>query len=54
MFNELAERSLMSTLAVTKHTYVTLAIVRHCKIFTICYYHYHYHYHYHYDMRPIF
>ena len=31
MFDELAERSLMSPLAGTKHTYVTLAIIIHCK-----------------------
>ena len=34
MFDELAERSLMSTLAGTKHTctYVRLAIIIHCQI----------------------
>ena len=37
MFDELAERSLMSPLAGTKHTYVRLAIIVHCQIlaFTI-------------------
>ena len=33
MFDELAERSLMSPLAGTKHTYVRLAIIIHCQIF---------------------
>ena len=32
MFDELAERSLMSPLAGTKHTYVRLAIIIHCKL----------------------
>ena len=32
MFDELAERSLMSPLAGTKNTYVRLAIIIHCKI----------------------
>ena len=32
MFDELAERSLMSPLARTKHTYVRLTIIIHCKI----------------------
>ena len=32
MFDELAERSLMSPLAGTKHTYVRLAIIIHCLI----------------------
>ena len=32
MFDELAERSLMSPLAGTKHTYVRLAIIIHCQI----------------------
>ena len=31
MFDELAERYLMSPLAGTKHTYVRLAIIIHCK-----------------------
>ena len=31
MFDELAERSLTSPLAGTKHTYVRLAIIIHCK-----------------------
>ena len=33
MFDELAERSLMSPLAGTKHTYVRLAIIIYCQIF---------------------
>ena len=32
MFDELAERSLLSSLAGTKHTYVRLAIIIHCQI----------------------
>ena len=32
LFDELAERSLMSPLAGTKHTYVRLAVIIHCKI----------------------
>ena len=32
MFDELAERSLMSPLAGTKHTYVRLAIIVYCQI----------------------
>ena len=32
IFDELAERSLMSPLAGTKHTYVRLAIIIHCQI----------------------
>ena len=32
MFDELAERSLMSPLAGTKHTYVRLAIIIYCQI----------------------
>ena len=40
MFDELAERSLMSPLAGTKHTYVRLAIIIYCQIlalfFRIC------------------
>ena len=35
MFDELAERSLMSPLAWTKHTYVRLAIIIHCKILAL-------------------
>ena len=32
MFDELAERSLMSPLAGTKHTYVRLAIIIYCEM----------------------
>ena len=43
MFDELAERSLMSPLAGTKHTYVRLAIVIYCQIcallFLVCEWH---------------
>ena len=35
MFDELAERSLTSPLAGTKHTYVRLAIIIHCKILAL-------------------
>ena len=35
MFDELAESSLMSPLAGTKHTYVRLAIIIHCKMMTM-------------------
>ena len=35
MFDELAERSLMSSLAGTKHTYVRLAIIIYCQILTL-------------------
>ena len=35
MFDELAERSLMSPLAGTKHTYVRLAIIIYCQIFAL-------------------
>ena len=35
MFDELAERSLMSPLAGTKHTYVRLAIIAYCQILAI-------------------
>ena len=35
MFDELAERSLMSPLAGTKHTFVRLAIIIHCKILAL-------------------
>ena len=35
MFDELAERSLMSPLAGTKHTYVRLAIIIYCQILTL-------------------
>ena len=35
MFDELAERSLTSPLAGTKHTYVRLAILIHCKILAL-------------------
>ena len=44
MFDELAERSLMSPLAGTKHTYVRLAIIIYCQIlalffFQVCEWH---------------
>ena len=43
MFDELAERSLMSPLAWTKHTYVRLAIIVYCQIlalfFQVCEWH---------------
>ena len=43
MFDELAERSLMSPLAGTKHTYVRLAIIIYCQIlalfFKVCEWH---------------
>ncbi len=35
MFDELAERSLMSPLAGTKHTYVRLAIIIYCQILAL-------------------
>ena len=35
MFDELAERSLMSPLAGTKHTYVRLAIIMYCQILAL-------------------
>ena len=35
MFDELAERSLTSPLAGTKHTYVRLAIIIHCQILAL-------------------
>jgi len=35
MFDELAERSLMSPVAETKHTYVRLAIIIHCMILAL-------------------
>ena len=35
MFDELAERSLMSPLAGTKHTYVRLAIIVYCQILAL-------------------
>ena len=35
MFDELAERSLMSPLAGTKHTYVRLAIMVYCQILAL-------------------
>ena len=35
MFDELAERSLMSPLAGTKHTFVRLAIIIHCEILAL-------------------
>ena len=35
MFDELAERSLMSPLAGTKHTYIRLAIIINCKILAL-------------------
>ena len=35
IFDKLAERSLMSPLAGTKHTYVRLAIIIHCKILVL-------------------
>ena len=37
MFDELAERSLMSPLAGTKHTYVRLAIIIYCQILALFY-----------------
>ena len=35
MFDKLAERSLMSPLAGTKHTYVRLAIIIYCQILAL-------------------
>ena len=35
MFDELAERSLMSPLAGTKHTYVRLATIVYCQILAL-------------------
>ena len=35
MFDELAERSLMSPLAGTKHAYVRLAIIVYCQILVL-------------------
>ena len=35
MFDEVAERSLMSPLAGTKHTYVRLAIIIYCQIYNV-------------------
>ena len=35
MFDELAERSLMSPLAGTKHKYVRLAIIIYCQIYVL-------------------
>ena len=35
MFDELAERSLMSPLAGTKHTHVRLAIIIYCQILAL-------------------
>ena len=35
MFDELAERSLMSLLAGTKHTYLRLVIIIHCQILVL-------------------
>ena len=35
MFDELAERSLMSPLVGTKHTYVRLAIIVYCQILAL-------------------
>ena len=40
MFDELAERSLMSSLAGTKYTYVRLAIVIYCQILAVFFQYY--------------